>query len=175
MSRVGLIHTAEMHKYQIILCSEYEPTFNGSSAHGNSVEIHNGIMFSFYPGLPHTCNIGKISPVSCPDNNRFIHVHVCCLSNVLVYYLWVAEERQKVHCLNTLFSKVGEGEGGGDEGGGVQVESLEASCWLFGFHLKNCTPCIFSKYHTALSFRGSVISQISRILRIFNCLQKYFT
>ena len=80
-------------------------------------------------------NIGKISPVSCPDNKPF--VHVCCLSNVLMcticglqdrylsspytinlmdeltlkgvtqYYAYV-EERQKVHCLNTLFSKVGE-------------------------------------------------------------------
>ena len=35
------------------------PTSNGSSAlqhfvHGNALEIRNGIMFDFYPGLPHT-------------------------------------------------------------------------------------------------------------------------
>ena len=34
------------------------PALNGSSAlllfeRGNVVEIHNGIMFDFYPGLPH--------------------------------------------------------------------------------------------------------------------------
>ena len=34
------------------------PTLNGSSVlqcfeHGNTVKIHNGIMFDFYPGLPH--------------------------------------------------------------------------------------------------------------------------
>ena len=52
------------------------------------------------------------------------------LKGVTQYYAYV-EERQKVHCLNTLFSKVGEGEGGGEEGGGVQVESFAASCWLF--------------------------------------------
>ena len=35
------------------------PALNGSSAlecfkHGKSIEIHNGIMFDFYLGLPHT-------------------------------------------------------------------------------------------------------------------------
>jgi len=34
------------------------PALNGSSAiqhfkRGNTVETHNGIMFDFYPGLPH--------------------------------------------------------------------------------------------------------------------------
>ena len=34
------------------------PALNGSTAlqhfeRGNAVEIHNGIMFNFYPGLPH--------------------------------------------------------------------------------------------------------------------------
>ena len=34
------------------------PTLNGSFAlqhfeHGNAVELHNKIMFNFYPGLPH--------------------------------------------------------------------------------------------------------------------------
>ena len=34
------------------------PTLNGISAlesfeHGNAIKIHNGIMFDFYPGLPH--------------------------------------------------------------------------------------------------------------------------
>ena len=34
------------------------PTLNGSSAlehfkHGNAIKIRNGIMFDFYPGLPH--------------------------------------------------------------------------------------------------------------------------
>ena len=33
------------------------------------------------------------------------------LKGVTQYYAYV-EERQKVHCLNTLFSKVGEGRGG---------------------------------------------------------------
>ena len=41
------------------------------------------------------------------------------LKGVTQYYAYV-EERQKVHCLNTLFSKVGEreGRGGGREEGG---------------------------------------------------------
>ena len=38
------------------------------------------------------------------------------LKGVTQYHAYV-EERQKVHCLNTLFSKVGEGRGG-EEGGG---------------------------------------------------------
>ena len=34
------------------------PTHNGSTAlqcfeRGNAIEIHNGIMFNFYPGLPY--------------------------------------------------------------------------------------------------------------------------
>ena len=38
------------------------PTLNGSTAlqrfeRGNAVEIHNGIMFDFYLGLPHLYNL----------------------------------------------------------------------------------------------------------------------
>ena len=38
------------------------PTLNGSTAlqcfeRGNAVKTHNGIMFNFYPGLPHISNI----------------------------------------------------------------------------------------------------------------------
>ena len=39
------------------------------------------------------------------------------LKGVTQYYAYV-EERQKVHCLNTLFSKVGEERRVGEEGGG---------------------------------------------------------
>ena len=40
------------------------PALNGSTAlqrfkHGNMVEIHNGIIFDFYPGLPHMCSHGS--------------------------------------------------------------------------------------------------------------------
>ena len=68
------------------------------------------------------------------------------LKGVTQYYAYV-EERQKVHCLNTLFSKVGEGGGGrkeegsckGRRRGGNGPVRLEASCLLFDFHLENCT------------------------------------
>ena len=38
------------------------PALNGSSVlecfeRGNAIEIHNGIMFNFYPGLPHMAYI----------------------------------------------------------------------------------------------------------------------
>ena len=51
------------------------------------------------------------------------------LKGVTQYYAYV-EERQKVHCLNTLFSKVGKRkEGGGVEGeverGGEEKEKCE--------------------------------------------------
>ena len=53
--RAGLIRAVKMHEHLISLCS---PALNGSSAlqHfecGNMVEIHNEIMFDFYPRLPH--------------------------------------------------------------------------------------------------------------------------
>ena len=43
-----------MHMYAVRMT----PTLNESSVlqhfkHGNVAEIHNGIMFNFYPGLPH--------------------------------------------------------------------------------------------------------------------------
>ena len=56
------------------------------------------------------------------------------LKGVTQYYAYV-EERQKVHCLNTLFSKVGEGRGGegrrrGGEGGrGKGEEGREGGEW----------------------------------------------
>ena len=50
----------DMWTYQALmqLCSAMSPALNGSAALqrfkcGNAVEIHNGIMFDFYPGLPH--------------------------------------------------------------------------------------------------------------------------
>ena len=43
------------------------------------------------------------------------------LKGVTQYHAYV-EERQKVHCLNTLFSKVGGGGGGGEEGGGGGIK-----------------------------------------------------
>ena len=47
------------------------------------------------------------------------------LKGVTQYYAYV-KERQKVHCLNTLFSKVGEGGGGegerGESRGGEEKE-----------------------------------------------------
>ena len=68
------------------------------------------------------------------------------LKGVTQYYAYV-EERQKVHCLNTLFSKVHVGEGkeeggGGEKKGGrenlymrlgrvssyLHVDSLKATC-----------------------------------------------
>ena len=44
-----------MHEYLISLCSAYElHRFTLQCLeHGNTVEIHNGIMFDFYMGLPH--------------------------------------------------------------------------------------------------------------------------
>ena len=43
------------------------------------------------------------------------------LKGVTQYYAYV-EERQKVHCLNTLFSKVHVGEGKEEGGGGEEKE-----------------------------------------------------
>ena len=44
---------------KVYACGAYEPpTLDGSSElqcfeRGNKVEIHNGIIFDLYPGLPH--------------------------------------------------------------------------------------------------------------------------
>ena len=46
------------------------------------------------------------------------------LKGVTQYYAYV-EERQKVHCLNTLFSKVHVGEGKEEGGGGEEKEKRE--------------------------------------------------
>ena len=56
--RAGLICAAEMHQYLISLPTTYEPCPYGSSTlqhfeRSKAVEIHNAIMFNFYPGLPH--------------------------------------------------------------------------------------------------------------------------
>ena len=57
--RAGLICAAKMHEYLISLyVARMSPAIKGSSVlHcfecSNTVEIHNGIMFDFYPGLPH--------------------------------------------------------------------------------------------------------------------------
>ena len=45
-------------RYSYIFVVRISPSLNGSSALqgfecSNAVEIHNGIMFDFYPGLPH--------------------------------------------------------------------------------------------------------------------------
>ena len=55
-----LIRAVKMHEHLISLCRTYEPVFNGSSAlqrfkSGNVIEIRNGAMFDFYPGVPHMC------------------------------------------------------------------------------------------------------------------------
>ena len=52
---MGLIHTVLIPGH---LISAYESTLNERSAlrhfrYGNTVEIRNGIMFNFYPRLPH--------------------------------------------------------------------------------------------------------------------------
>ena len=44
-------------KHPCIFAAHMSPTINGSMAlqrveHNNAVQIHNGIMFDFYPGLP---------------------------------------------------------------------------------------------------------------------------
>ena len=65
------------------------------------------------------------------------------LKGVTQYYAYV-EERQKVHCLNTLFSKVGGGGGGREEGdhakvgggGGVEKRREEGG---------SCKGTLFSK------------------------------
>ena len=46
------------HEYFIVYIARMNSTLNGSSAlqHfkcSNAIEIRNGIMFDFYPGLPH--------------------------------------------------------------------------------------------------------------------------
>ena len=44
-----------------VYTAHMSPTLNASSAllcfeHSNAIEIHNAIMFDFYPGLPHICS-----------------------------------------------------------------------------------------------------------------------
>ena len=53
--RAGLIPAAKLCQCLISLHSAYEPrsTALQCSECGNAVEICNGIMFDFYPGLPH--------------------------------------------------------------------------------------------------------------------------
>ena len=46
-----------MNNYHIYTAC-MSPTLNGSSVlerfeHSNAIKMHNGIMFDFYPGLPH--------------------------------------------------------------------------------------------------------------------------
>ena len=52
---------------------------NGSFAlqcfkHGNAVELHNGIMFNFYPGLLHTHYVVCLHIVFNPDSKVYIHI-----------------------------------------------------------------------------------------------------
>ena len=47
-------------RYSCIFIARMSPALNGSFALqrfecGNTVELRNGIMFDFYPGLPHIC------------------------------------------------------------------------------------------------------------------------
>ena len=56
--RVGLIRVPKLHQCLINLHSVYEPHLNRNTAlqhfeRGNAIEIRNGIMLDFYPGLPH--------------------------------------------------------------------------------------------------------------------------
>ena len=44
-----------------VYTARLNPALNGSSTQerferSNAIEIHNGIMFDFYPGLPHICS-----------------------------------------------------------------------------------------------------------------------
>ena len=53
-------------KYSCIFAVRMSPILNGSFVlrHfecSNAVEICNGIMFDFYPGLPHTCMMLLVS------------------------------------------------------------------------------------------------------------------
>ena len=59
------------------------PTLNGSTAlqcfeRGNAVEIRNGIMFDFYPGLPHmlTSGLWQLKVATIPVLSYFIHLEL---------------------------------------------------------------------------------------------------
>ena len=86
--RVGLIRTAKMNEYLMSLCSTcMSPTLDGSFAlqhfeHCIMVEMYNGIVLNYYPGLPHmyvlyTCNI---------EGNTCMQVHVWQSRIEIEYY-----------------------------------------------------------------------------------------
>ena len=68
------LHTCRLTGYSCIFTARMSSTRNESSAlqhfdRGNTVEINNGIMFHFYPGLPHMYIYRHQSVVH-------VHVHV---------------------------------------------------------------------------------------------------
>ena len=56
--RAGLIRLCRLIRYSYIFTAHMSPTINESFVlqrfeRGNAVKLHNGIMFHFYPELPH--------------------------------------------------------------------------------------------------------------------------
>ena len=72
--RAGLIYTlGKLINTYHIYTAHMSPALNGSSAlerfeHSNAIKIRNGIMFNFYPGLPHihVVNIERCTCVLAP-------------------------------------------------------------------------------------------------------------
>ena len=84
----ALFHFAHIALGKLInTCHVYtacmSPTLNGSSAlqHfecSNVIEIRNGIMFDFYPGLPHTLYSSKLSREKTIANWSKIRLQITC-------------------------------------------------------------------------------------------------
>ena len=83
--RVGHICPAKMHECLISLHSAYEPRRSAvlqRFERSNTVEICNGMMFDFYPGLPHIQIHGVVVRVERPvlslSRLRFIILSCLC-------------------------------------------------------------------------------------------------
>ena len=84
------------------------------------------------------------------------------LKGVTQYYAYV-EERQKVHCLNTLFSKVHVGEGKEEGGGGEEKEKKgkrkeEEKIYILSPHVSkrlhnDCCPIPYQRLIRTISVR----------------------
>ena len=93
-----------------LVCSEL-PIVNGSFAlqhfeHGNVVELHNGIMFDFYPGLPHIYSI-RWNCVRIGAHSPVLH-NGCCSGHFGIircpHFRGIAEDKQtnRVYCAYSM-------------------------------------------------------------------------
>ena len=58
------------------------PALNGSSVlecfeRSNAIEMRNGIMFDFYPGLPHIIKLRACCSTSLHVTNMYTHAYTC--------------------------------------------------------------------------------------------------